>query len=84
MDCCEKTNHPVTNNHLYLYEEKQMMPNYFDTVKLRDGRIGAVVEVYDDGKAFEVEFLDDDGYTDSVESIESSEIELVVWKSPSE
>lgn len=84
MDCYNKHKPSTTNDRLCQQEEKEMKPNYFDTVKLRDGRKGAVVEVYDDGKAFEVEFLDNEGYTDSVESIESSEIESVVWKAPSE
>jgi hypothetical protein len=61
-----------------------MEPKLFDTVKLNDGRSGAVVEVYEESKAFEVEFLDDEGYTISVETIECSDIESVVWKAPTD
>lgn len=38
-----------------------------DTGKLKANMIGTVVEIYDDGKGFEVEFLDDDGHV--IESV---------------
>ena len=50
----------------------------FDVVKLKDGREGTVVEMYNGPSlplAYEVEF--DDG---SLETIQSSQIDKVIWK----
>ncbi|WP_054671739.1 hypothetical protein [Calditerricola satsumensis] len=50
----------------------------FDVVKLKDGREGTVVEVYDVPDfplAYEVEF--DDG---SLETVQPSQIDKVIWK----
>jgi len=49
-----------------------------DVVKLQDGREGTVVHVYPEDKAFEIEFLDPEGYTDSLETVTLSQIEAVI------
>jgi hypothetical protein len=65
----------------------------FDTVRLtRDlpeqglsaGRVGAVVEEYETpSEAYEVEFLDEEGYTVAVCTLTPDEFDIVVpWKSP--
>jgi hypothetical protein len=41
---------------------------------LAAGRMGTVVEVYAGGQAFEVEFLDSEGYTDAVVTLQAVEI----------
>ncbi len=51
----------------------------FDVIKTKDGRIGAILHCYPDGKAFEIEYGNSDG--DAV-TTELSEIESVVWKAP--
>jgi hypothetical protein len=45
--------------------------------KLRRGQVGAVVEVYDDGKAFEVEFVDKNGRTYGLLALRSNQIMLL-------
>jgi len=42
--------------------------------KLRSGDVGAVVHVYADGKAFEVEFVTGSGHTLAVETLEPKDI----------
>lgn len=58
----------------------------FDTValledlpeeNLRRGQIGAVVEVYDGGKAFEVEFVDTNGRTYGLLTLRAEQIMLL-------
>ena len=51
----------------------------FDCVQLKDGRIGTVVEIFDNGKAFMVEFADDDGVTLDMPIVESDEITKVTY-----
>lgn len=41
---------------------------------LRAGDVGAVVHVYEDGKAYEVEFVTGSGLTLAVETLEPSDI----------
>ncbi|HWF86467.1 MAG TPA: DUF4926 domain-containing protein [Vicinamibacterales bacterium] len=41
------------------------------------GDVGTVVHVYDDGKAFEVEFMTLDGHTAAVATVEASQVRLV-------
>ena len=41
---------------------------------LHVGDVGAVVHVYGDGKAFEVEFVDGDGTTIALLTLESSDV----------
>jgi uncharacterized protein DUF4926 len=42
--------------------------------KLRAGDVGAVVQVYADGKAYEVEFVTGTGHTLAVETLQPSDI----------
>ena len=44
---------------------------------LEDGDVGTVVHVYDDGKAYEVEFLTLDGHTAAVATLDSSQVRPV-------
>lgn len=44
---------------------------------LRRGQIGAVVEVYDGGKAFEVEFIDTNGRTYGLLPLRAGQIMLL-------
>ena len=44
---------------------------------LLTGDVGTVVHVYDDGKAFEVEFMTLDGQTAAVATVEASAIRAV-------
>lgn len=41
------------------------------------GQVGAVVEVYDDGKAFEVEFVDKDGRTYGLLALRANQLMLL-------
>jgi hypothetical protein len=41
---------------------------------LRSGDVGAVVHVYADGKAYEIEFVTGSGHTLAVETFESADI----------
>jgi hypothetical protein len=40
------------------------------------GAIGFIIEVYDDGAAYEVEFSDNEGITIALFSVQADEIEL--------
>ena len=53
-----------------------------DVVRLTDGRKGTVVHAYADGTAFEVEFLDNEGYTTSLETVEADVVQSVTWRCP--
>ena len=44
---------------------------------LQAGDVGAIVHVYDDGKAFEVEFVDGSGATLALVTVEPSDIRPV-------
>jgi hypothetical protein len=44
------------------------------TERLEIGDVGTVVHVYDDGKAFEVEFTTLDGHTAAVATVEASQV----------
>ena len=48
--------------------------------KLKDGRKATILEVYDSGKAFLVEFADDDGRTLELWTVKAEEIAQVIWK----
>ncbi len=58
----------------------------FDTVALLEdlpeenlwrGQVGAVVEIYDSGKAFEVEFVDTDGRTYGLLALRAEQVMLL-------
>ena len=44
---------------------------------LEKGDVGTVVDVYDDGKAYEVEFTTLDGHTAAVVTVEASQVRTV-------
>ena len=44
---------------------------------LERGDVGTVVHVYDDGKAYEVEFTTLDGHTEAVVTVEASQVRPV-------
>jgi uncharacterized protein DUF4926 len=44
---------------------------------LEKGDVGTVVHVYDDGKAYEVEFITLDGHTAAVVTVEASQVRPV-------
>ena len=56
-----------------------MNAKLLDVVRLTDSRRGTIVEVYGNGEAFEVEFLDGEGRTTSVETVESSRVADIAW-----
>ncbi len=45
--------------------------------KIKKGSIGTILEVWDGGAGFEVEFLDDQGYVIDCICVERNELELV-------
>ena len=48
---------------------------------LQKGRHGAVVLVYSDGEAYEVEFVAENGYTDALLTLTSDDVVLVIsWE----
>ena len=47
------------------------------TESLESGDVGTVVHVYDDGKAYEVEFTTLDGHTAAVVTLEASQVRPV-------
>lgn len=66
------------------------MPTLFDTVALLNahpefglvrGQVGAVVDVYGDGEAYEVEFSDPKGETYALAAFPPSELLLLVHES---
>lgn len=50
-----------------------------DVVKLKDGREGTVLEVFEKGKAFMIEIADDKGYTIDTPIIQIDEIEKITY-----
>jgi hypothetical protein len=46
--------------------------------RLEAGDVGTVVHVYDDGKAFEIEFVGLDGHTAAVATVDASEVRPVM------
>lgn len=60
----------------------------YDLVRLREpmhslnldtGTIGTIVMVYDDGRAYEVEFVDDKGNTVALLTLEEDALTRVYW-----
>lgn len=49
-----------------------------DTEGLHSGDVGAVVHVYPEGKAYEVEFVDGDGSTVALLTLEPSEVRPIM------
>ena len=50
-----------------------------DVVKLKDGRLGTVIEVLKTGEIFLVEIVDERGRTQEMPTIKADEIEQVTW-----
>ena len=56
------------------------MPKLFDRVALRDGRVGSIVEVFDDGVAFELEYETPGGpHPFELETIKRTDIARVLY-----
>ena len=51
-----------------------------DVVELKDGREATVLEVCDEGKAFLVEIVDDDGKTLEMPIIKAEDIVRTIWE----
>lgn len=51
-----------------------------DVVELKDGRKATILEVYDAGKAFLVEIVDDDGKTLEMPVIKKEDIAQTIWE----
>jgi len=58
-------------------------PKQYETVALLEdipeknlwrGQVGVIVEIYADGKAYELEFMDDEGYTYALETIYADKV----------
>lgn len=47
---------------------------------LRKGMVGSVVEIYNQGEAYEVEFIDPTGHTYAVETIEASKLLKLIYE----
>lgn len=56
-----------------------MKINELDVVRLKDGRKGTVLEIYDGGKSFLVEFTDEYGRTVDMPIVYPEQIEKVVF-----
>lgn len=65
------------------------MINLFDKVvliedvaeaHLRKGMVGSVVEIYNQGEAYEVEFIDPTGHTYAVETSEGSKLLKLIYE----
>ena len=50
----------------------------FDTVRLKDGRKGAVVDIYDDPPGYEIDFSINETFDDMTEGINPDMIEEVI------
>ena len=58
--------------------QRWMKIERFDTVKLKDGRIGAVVDIYDDPTGYEVDFSINETFEDMTEGVSPDMIEEVI------
>ena len=65
--------------HIFTERAVKIKIKQFDCVQLKDGRIGTVVEIFDNGKAFMVEFADDVGVTLDMPIVESDEFANVTY-----
>ena len=50
-----------------------------DVVKLKDGRMGTVLEVLETGELFLIEIADERGKTQDMPTVKADEIEQVTW-----
>ena len=50
-----------------------------DVIKLKDGKIGTVLETYESGCVFLVEFSNENGVAEDIRIVKIEEIEMVIW-----
>lgn len=66
-------------NTIKLYDRVVLTQNLPDSI-LKSGDVGTVVEVYNDGEAYEVEFFALDGSTLAVETVAANQVKPVSGK----
>lgn len=58
-----------------------MVIKELDVIQMRDGRTATVLAVFDDGKAYLLEIIDEHGKTVDISTVAKSDIENVLWSS---
>jgi len=61
-----------------LFDKVVLIEDMLDA-NLRKGMVGSVVEIYNDGEAYEVEFIDPSGHTYAVETIDASRLLKLIY-----
>lgn len=56
-----------------------MQPKELDVVQLKDGRIGTILDLYDDGNVFYIEFADEFGQTIEMDFFHLEDIEKITY-----
>lgn len=56
-----------------------MKPKLLDGVKFGGGKVGTIVEVFDEGKAFMVEITDGEGRTVDLPIVQPEDIEEIIF-----
>lgn len=56
-----------------------MKPKELDVVQLKDGRSGTILDLYDDGNVFYIEFSDEFGQTIEMDFFHLEDIEKITY-----
>ena len=60
--------------------DKVALTDDLNSIALRRGMVGSVVEIYNNGEAYEVEFIDREGKTYAVETIEATKLLKLIYQ----
>lgn len=56
-----------------------MQPKELDVVRMKDGRSGTILEIFNDGEAYMIEISDDFGRTIDTPIVQKAEIENITY-----